>query len=205
MVLWLQRYSVRPKVERGMLWTGRLLTIAVLPIYLLAFIGVVRSKRVTFKTTPKGNGRPQATDSLRVFLPHLVIAGLLACALGVGLDLGHTVWVFLAWGAVTIVLYPAFACHLLWHRFTDARREKRAARAMTTALIVRTPPARELAGSVAGRQGALPGTGDTAAAGARADRRCRRARPRRRPGHVRGWRHHRGHRRRRAMAHRLVR
>jgi len=203
MVLWLQRYSVRPKAERGMLWTGRLLTIAVLPIYLLAFIGVVRGKRVTFKTTPKGNGRPQASDSLRVFLPHLIIAGLLASCLGVGIYLGHTVWVFIAWGAVTILLYPAFAGHLLWHRFTDARREKRAAR---RAPVVPIPPARELAGSAAGRQRALPCAGDPTAAGSGPDRRCRRGRRHHRPAPVRGRRQHCRHRLgRRAMAHHLVR
>ena len=205
MVLWLQRYSVRPKAERGMLWTGRLLTIAVLPIYLLAFIGVVRGKRVTFKTTPKGNGRPQATDSLRVFTPHLIIAGVLAGALAVGILLGHTVWVFVAWGGVTIVLYPAFAGHLLWQRFTSARRDRRAARVRTTP-VMRVPSARELAGTTAARQRALPGAGDTAAASTHAGSRSRRARRCRGAAHRRGWRQHRRHRgRRRAVAHRLVR
>jgi hypothetical protein len=137
MVLWLQRYSVRPEVERGMLWTGRLMTIAVLPIYLLAFIGVVRGKRVTFKTTPKGNGRPEVLDSLRAFTPHLVIVGLLLAGMGAGIYLGHTIWVYLAWGTVTMLLYPSYVGHLLWHRWTTARRRKRAARAGAARALAR--------------------------------------------------------------------
>ncbi len=38
MIYWLQRFNIRPKLERGFLWAGRLLTITVIPIYLLALV-----------------------------------------------------------------------------------------------------------------------------------------------------------------------
>jgi cellulose synthase (UDP-forming) len=127
MVLWLQQFSIRPSVERGILWAGRLLSIAVLPIYFLAFVGIVRNKRVTFKTTPKGHGRPQDQDSLKVFTPHLVVAALLVSGMCGGVLLGHTIWVFLAWGTVTAALCLAFPAHLLWRRLIAAIREPQAA------------------------------------------------------------------------------
>ena len=61
MQFWLQRFNIRPKLERGFLWAGRLLTITVIPIYLLALVGVLRNRRVTFKTTPRDNARGEAT------------------------------------------------------------------------------------------------------------------------------------------------
>ncbi len=72
-LLWLQRFNVRPEEERGMMWPGRLVTIAAIPIYFMAFVGVLRGKRVTFKTTPKGGNQSQDLDRLSVFAPHMAI------------------------------------------------------------------------------------------------------------------------------------
>jgi hypothetical protein len=79
MQFWLQRFNIRPKLERGFLWAGRLLTITVIPIYFLALVGVLPNRRVTFKTTPKGNARGEeiAEDELNVFKPHLVLTALI--------------------------------------------------------------------------------------------------------------------------------
>lgn len=115
-IRWLQRLNVRPTVERGMLWAGRLVTIASIPIYLLAFVGVVRNKRVTFKTTPKGRNESHDLDRLSVFVPHLAIAGLLAVGMGVAVLRRHTIWVFLAWGSITSALYVGLASYLLCKR-----------------------------------------------------------------------------------------
>ena len=121
-ILWLQRFNVRPAQERGMLWAGRLVTIAAIPIYFLAFVGVLRKKRVTFKTTPKGGNQSQDLDRLSVFAPHMVIVALLVGGMGVAVLLGHTGWVFLAWGTATSVLFSGFVVHLACRRMAAATR-----------------------------------------------------------------------------------
>lgn len=108
MVLWSQRFNVRPRLERGMLWAGRLITITALPIYFLALVGVLRGRRLTFKVTPKGEGTYRG-EPIGVFLPHLTIAGLLSAGMVIGCLLGHTAWPLLAWAFTTAVLLSAFA------------------------------------------------------------------------------------------------
>jgi hypothetical protein len=108
-----------------MLWAGRLVTIAAIPIYFLAFVGVLRGKRVTFKTTPKGGTQGQDLDRLSVFAPHMALVALLAAGLGLGAWLGHTIWVFMAWGAATCVLFTGFTAHLACRRAAAATRRWR--------------------------------------------------------------------------------
>jgi hypothetical protein len=55
MMLWLQRFNARLRQERGVLWAGRFLTIAVIPIYFPALVGVLRNRRVTLETTRREN------------------------------------------------------------------------------------------------------------------------------------------------------
>jgi hypothetical protein len=124
-ILWLQRFNVRPAQERGMLWAGRLVTTAVIPIYFLAFVGVIRKKRVTFKTTPKGGNQSQELDRLSVFAPHMVIVALLVTGMAVGVLLGHTSWVFMAWGAATSLLFSGFVAQLVCQRMAAAVRRWR--------------------------------------------------------------------------------
>ena len=126
MLLWLQRFNVRPEEERGLMWSGRLLTIAAIPIYFLALVGVIRNKRVTWKTTPKGDASDQEEDALRVFVPHLALSLTILAAMGVAFMLGHTTWVFLAWGCVTAGLMAAFTIGQLCRRAFAALRWKRA-------------------------------------------------------------------------------
>ena len=125
MILWLQKFNIRPKEERGMLWAGRLLTVAVIPIYFLALVGVVRNKRVTSKTTPKGDAGDQEEDPLRVFAPHLILSLIILAGMGAAFLLGHTTWVFLAWGCVTASLMAAFTIGQLCRRALSALRWKK--------------------------------------------------------------------------------
>jgi cellulose synthase/poly-beta-1,6-N-acetylglucosamine synthase-like glycosyltransferase len=107
--LWLQRFNVRPTEESGPLWAGRFLTIAVIPIYFLALVGVLRNKRVTFKTTPKGDASGgEEGDALMVFKPHLVLSTVILAGLAVAVARGHTSVVFLAWGSATACLLSSF-------------------------------------------------------------------------------------------------
>jgi cellulose synthase (UDP-forming) len=128
MLFWLQRFNVRPVLERGLLWAGRLLTVTVIPIYFLALVGVLRNRRVTFKTTPKGDahGAEIAEDGLNVFKPHLVLTALILAGMGTAVLLGHTTWVFFAWGGVTAILLSVFSVPRLGRRLASAARWERA-------------------------------------------------------------------------------
>lgn len=107
-MVWSQRFNARPDVERGMLWAGRFITIAALPIYLMAFIGVVRGKRMTFKVTPKGEDG-SADESLALFKPHLIISAVLLLGMVVAVLRGHTSPIYLGWGVLTASLMTGFA------------------------------------------------------------------------------------------------
>jgi cellulose synthase (UDP-forming) len=131
MMRWLQRFNVRPYEERGTYLAGRLVTIACIPIYFIAFVGVLRNKRVTFKTTPKGDGESDAIDMVSVFKPHLVISGVLLFGMALGWELGHRIWVFDAWGLLTVTMYVGLALSVLPRRVARAVRVRRARRAAT--------------------------------------------------------------------------
>ena len=112
MLRWLQRFNVRPREERGMMWVGRILTIAAIPVYFLALAGVLANRRATWKTTPKGAATDRGDDGLGVFTPHIVLLLVIIAGLGAGITLRHTAAVFLAWGSVTAGAMSAFV--LAW-------------------------------------------------------------------------------------------
>ena len=125
---WLQRFNVRPRAERGLFWAGRFLTIAAIPIYFLALLGVVCNKRVTFKTTPKGSkGGSEDEESLLVFKPHLIVSGTIVAGLALAMLLGHTSPIFLAWGSVTAGLLFSFFVGNLCRRVLGGLRWGRTA------------------------------------------------------------------------------
>jgi cellulose synthase (UDP-forming) len=135
MMRWLQRFNVRPYEERGSYLAARIVTIACIPIYFLAFVGVLRNKRVTFKTTPKGDGEGEATDLVSVFKPHLVICAVLLAGMAIGWQLGHRIWVFDAWGLLTVTMYLGLAVSVVPRRVARARRVRRARRAAAKGTI----------------------------------------------------------------------
>ena len=117
MLRWLQRFNVRPRQERGMMLVGRMLTIATIPIYFLALVGVLSGKRVTWKTTPKGAAASQDADGFRVFMPHIVLLVIIVTGLDVGITARHADVVFLAWGCVTAGAMSAFAVAPIGNHF----------------------------------------------------------------------------------------
>ena len=108
--LWAQRFNVRPTLEKGLYLAGRAITLSVWPVYLLAFLGVLRQKHLVFKVTPKGQATEAPVVSLRLFRPHIVLALInLACVI-VGLIKGHESAVLLLWAALNTVSLGSFAC-----------------------------------------------------------------------------------------------
>jgi hypothetical protein len=133
MLLWLQRFNVRPREERGMMWVGRILAIAAMPIYFLALAGVLSRRRTTWKTTPKGTEGDRADDQLGVFTPHITLLLVIIGGLGVGIAMRHTAAVFLAWGSVTAAAMSAFVLAWIyrqvlrawpWQRFKPGARAR---------------------------------------------------------------------------------
>jgi cellulose synthase/poly-beta-1,6-N-acetylglucosamine synthase-like glycosyltransferase len=90
--LWLQQFNCDPISERGLLLRARLLSLAVSPIYFLAFVGVVRGKRLDYVVTPKGghqeNSYYPALFRFHFILGSLTLIDILVAFLG-GLLLGR--------------------------------------------------------------------------------------------------------------------
>jgi cellulose synthase (UDP-forming) len=101
--LWLQRFNVNPETESGPLWAGRFLTIAAMPIYFLALVGVIRRRRMSFKVTPKGSGAGAAQRGVTAFRPHFALAGVSTGGALLGVLLHHTDWPLESWAVVTAV------------------------------------------------------------------------------------------------------
>ena len=105
-IVWLQRFTVRPQKESGLYIAGRLLTIVTMPIYFLALVSVVIGKRITFKVTAKGDaGR---VYSMRAFAPHIAVVACLGIALLIGVSAGNTSPILVAWAILTMSIYGCF-------------------------------------------------------------------------------------------------
>jgi cellulose synthase (UDP-forming) len=122
MIRALQGYNVRPDEEGGSYMEGRLVTIGTIPVYFLALVGVLVGRRMSFKITRKGQQDELVTDRIGVFRPHFVLCGVLALGMIVGWGLHHRLWVFDAWGLVTIALYLGLVTSVLWRQVAVAAR-----------------------------------------------------------------------------------
>ena len=110
---WLQRFAVDPKNERGFLWRGRLLNLAVWPVYFMAFIGVLRGKRLTYVVTPKGQEQQQDV-SISLFIPHAVLGTITFVGIIVALLTGHTAPQIFFWAILnTLAMYFFFLSVLI--------------------------------------------------------------------------------------------
>jgi cellulose synthase (UDP-forming) len=126
-VLWLQRFNVDPSRESGLLWAGRLLTIAAMPIYFLAFVGVVRRRRMSFKVTPKGREATPTRRGITAFRPHLALATVSLTGAAVGFFLHHTAWPLMSWAVSTAALMlalPATVVAATWMAQLRSRLSK---------------------------------------------------------------------------------
>jgi cellulose synthase/poly-beta-1,6-N-acetylglucosamine synthase-like glycosyltransferase len=115
MALWMQRFHVRPKEERGALWAGKIISVASWPIFFLAFIGVVRGKKLTYKVTPKGDDKTINQDSIKLFTPHLIIGLITLLGLMSSFFTGRTSVIMIFWAVVSasLMLFVPFAQPIL--------------------------------------------------------------------------------------------
>jgi len=122
--LWLQRFNIR-KQERGFLWAGRLLSLAVWPIFFLALCRVIAQKKLVYSVTPKGKQHSTPHNhSLELFAPHLAIGVLCIADLDAAVVAHRTAPLMLYWAAsvaVLMILVP-FCETIVTHAKTIARR-----------------------------------------------------------------------------------
>ena len=98
---WLQQFNVDPATQRGPFLQGSIVSLAVIPIYMLAFGCVVLRRRLAFQVTPKGDASSATEDSLRVFASHLVLGSVTVAGIGTGVVLRHTAPMLMAWAGLT--------------------------------------------------------------------------------------------------------
>jgi cellulose synthase (UDP-forming) len=101
MALWMQRFHVRPKHEKGLLFAGKIISAASWPIFFLAFVGVVTGKRLTYKVTPKGKNKIINEDSISLFKPHIAIGIIALAGIISSIYTGRTSLVMMYWGVLT--------------------------------------------------------------------------------------------------------
>lgn len=108
--LWSQRYNVRPKQERGMLWAGMYIGIVAWPIYFNAFITLLKSQKLTYKVTPKGKkARKKEPMPLLLFAPHVAFAVIAIICLVSSLFTGRTAVIMQFWAGVSsLMLFVPF-------------------------------------------------------------------------------------------------
>jgi cellulose synthase (UDP-forming) len=108
MARWLQRFNPAPTRDRGLLLAGRYLSIVTWPIYFLAFVGVFRQRRMSFKVTPKG-GNQTAPLHPSVAVPHIIAGGITLADLAVGLSLHRLSLPMVAWASANSLFMLSFA------------------------------------------------------------------------------------------------
>ncbi len=110
---WLQRFNIDPEKESGWHMYGRLLSIAAWPVYFLAFVGVVRGKRLTYVVTPKGDNQNRIYEP-QFFMPHFILGSITLADIFIGFDFGHTSLILVFWAVVnSVLMYGLFASEVI--------------------------------------------------------------------------------------------
>jgi cellulose synthase/poly-beta-1,6-N-acetylglucosamine synthase-like glycosyltransferase len=110
---WLQRFNIDPQSEHGLLWRGRIMFIAAWPIYFLAFIGVMRGKRLTYVVTPKGDTQATARNP-SIFIPHFLLGSVTLLDVIAGYFLRHDSGQLVFWALLnTALMYGLFYAEAL--------------------------------------------------------------------------------------------
>ncbi len=109
---WVQRFNSDPPRERGWLFAGRYSAAVLWPVYLLAAVGVVRQKRLTFRVTPKGESSRRTTPTA-VYLPHLLVGVVLAACLLSAVWTGRDAPPMVFWAACTGLVMLSFVA-MVW-------------------------------------------------------------------------------------------
>ncbi len=107
--LWLQRFTIDPKNESGMLLKGKALSIAAWPIYLLAFFSIITGKKLIYKVTPKGNASTMPVTPISVFTPHIILGSITLIDIVAAFALKHTAPQLLFFAVLNTMFMFSFA------------------------------------------------------------------------------------------------
>jgi cellulose synthase/poly-beta-1,6-N-acetylglucosamine synthase-like glycosyltransferase len=100
---WNRRFNVSPHEKAGSFgMPGMILSTLTAPIYLSAFIGILRGKKSNFVVTTKSSN--ENTDWFPAFRTHLQWGGLLSLSLIYGLMQGHSHPAMLVWISILLVI-----------------------------------------------------------------------------------------------------
>jgi len=137
MARWIQRFNVRPRIERGFYWAGMIVSIAAWPIFFLALVGAIRGKKLTYKVTPKGDSKTGDHQllSFRVFRIHLIIALTIIPALLTAYAEHRRSLIMLGWMVATAALLVLLPFVVLIHHVGVAA--KRLAHAVNSFFVER--------------------------------------------------------------------
>jgi cellulose synthase/poly-beta-1,6-N-acetylglucosamine synthase-like glycosyltransferase len=105
--IWLQRFNIDPKKEKGFFLRGKLLFIAAWPIFFLAFVGVIRNKHLTYVVTPKGNDQKKSSTP-ELFIPHLILGTVTFVGMIIGYYTNHFALQMLFWAILNTVFMYGF-------------------------------------------------------------------------------------------------
>lgn len=103
--IWLQKFNISPRRERGFMMLAKILNWAVWPVYFLALTGVIMKKKLNYVVTPKG---VDTKDHSRIdlFIPHAVLGTTTLACVAVAPITHHDAPQLLFWAAVnTIAMY----------------------------------------------------------------------------------------------------
>jgi cellulose synthase/poly-beta-1,6-N-acetylglucosamine synthase-like glycosyltransferase len=114
--LWLQKFSVDPTTESGLLLRGKILTLAAWPIYFLAFVGVITGKRLSYAVTPKGT-QQESHVPLTIFLPHFILGTITGIDVVLSFADGRYAPFLLFWAIVNTVTMYGFILATVGQRF----------------------------------------------------------------------------------------
>lgn len=116
--LWTQRFNIRPEVECGLYVHGRILMIAVMPVFLAAFISAIkdRNKHTEFEVTPKG-GTPNVKKGKKGKNPykaHMAVVTYTLLMLFIGVMSNRVGLMYIGWTVVTCLSAAAIAINPSW-------------------------------------------------------------------------------------------
>jgi len=107
--LWLQRYYIRPQHESGFHLRGKLLNVAVWPVYMVAFFGALVGKKLPYRVTPKGSAQAMDTPpALSLFIPHLLLGPISFVGSMVGYVKGNAAPQLMFWAMLNTVCMYGF-------------------------------------------------------------------------------------------------
>ena len=105
MSLSMQKFNVRPKHERGLMFALAYINLAVWPVFLMAFFQLFKRKKLIFKVTPKGKAVKRNIDpSFKLFAPHLTIAFISLAGLVSSIFTARNAPIMLFCSALTLVM-----------------------------------------------------------------------------------------------------